>query len=381
MNRLRAGLIGISLFTFQTAFSQVAPVKHLAGKFESGQPHLYWFGAAAVESTLAYDDGVSYDGVFVMDQWYDNQALVRFQISTLPFLVTEVSAYIHPPVVPDTSSRFALALREGDINASVTSFVFLETLSVRWTTQTPVWVSAFPKNLLLQDIFRASLHWLSGSPTNPRLGHQRIAPSSGNSFVGWAPSGQFELYPFSDGNLMIRVKVLVNNLAAEAVDSFWIYRAAGSGPLVHVATTGRGQFDYLDSPPGSDNYYYQVSRWVGQEESPPSNLIGLAASPTAVDDRQLEKLAFLLSEPFPNPTSTGVLFTARTDKQMELGFSVYNLLGQKVFSKPAVTYTAGEHQFFWNGQTASGNRLPSGIYFLRFQAGDQTFAKKITLLH
>ncbi len=65
---------------------------------------------------------------------------------------------------------------------------------------------------------------------------------------------------------------------------------------------------------------------------------------------------------------------------MQLGYSVYNLLGQKVFSKAAAGYPAGEHQFFWNGQDASGRRLPSGLYLLRFQAGEEVLVKKVTLL-
>ncbi|MGH8005273.1 MAG: T9SS type A sorting domain-containing protein, partial [Limisphaerales bacterium] len=133
-------------------------------------------------------------------------------------------------------------------------------------------------------------------------------------------------------------------------------------------------------PTTEGDYYYRVTRWQNNEESPPSNAIRLTASPTAVEDRQIEKHAFLLSEPFPNPTSAGVLFTARTDKQMQLGFSIYNLLGQKVFSKPSAGYPAGEHPFFWNGQDASGRRLASGLYLLRFQAGGEVLVKKITLL-
>lgn len=179
---------------------------------------------------------------------------------------------------------------------------------------------------------------------------------------------------------MLRATVLFNNPAAENVDGFVVYRGTDSSSLFPIDTVSPVQFDLLDAPTTGGDYYYRVTRWQGGVESPPSNAVRLTASPTAVEDRQIEKHAFLLSEPFPNPTSAGVLFTARTDKQMQLGFSIYNLLGQKVFSKPSAGYPAGEHQFFWNGQDASERRLPSGMYLLRFLAGEEVLVKKITLL-
>lgn len=178
---------------------------------------------------------------------------------------------------------------------------------------------------------------------------------------------------------MIRAKVLVNDSAAEKADSFWIYRGSDSNLISHVATAGNGQFDFLDNPSTGD-YYYRVSRWDNDVESPPSDAILLAASPTDVPIGQEKRTVFLLSEPFPNPFSANVLFTARTDRQMELGFSIYNLLGQSVFSQPSSRYSAGEHRFFWNGQDAAGRRLPSGLYFLRFRAGEEILLKKVVLL-
>jgi len=217
---------------------------------------------------------------------------------------------------------------------------------------------------------------LPGSSTNPRIGDDR-SDNLFRTYIGF--QNNFFLWT-NGGNLMIRAKVLVNSPTSEMADSFWIYRGGHPDSISPVASLGPNQFDYLDSPPTSGDYYYRVSRWENGVESSPSNAIRLTASPTAVEDKQVEKHAFLLSEPFPNPTSAGVLFTARTDKQMELGFSIYNLLGQKVFSKTLLNYPAGEHQFFWNGQDASGRRLPSGMYLLRFQAGEEVLVKKITLL-
>ena len=156
-------------------------------------------------------------------------------------------------------------------------------------------------NILITEdtTFWGALNWYEDSPTNPRIGDDRADNLFFRTYIGYQDN--FFLWT-NGGNLMLRAKVMVNSAATELADSFSVYRWTGSAAPVRIATTGPGQFDYLDSPPSLDDYYYYVSRWVGQEESPPSNLIGLAASPTALKDRQTGKHAFLLSEPFPNPT-------------------------------------------------------------------------------
>jgi hypothetical protein len=378
MHRLQAGIIGLILWGSQLVFAEPAPVKYLTGQTEAGQPHLYWFGAAAVESTLAYDDGVSDESVYVAEPWDNNQVLMRFGINVPFFQLLEVSAFAFIEYPSDTGAYFALTVRRDSSAFPPESFLFQDTVGLRRGVMDSGWISTHPNVFFAGDTsFWGAVHWLSYErPTNPRIGEDR-SDNSGRTYIGYGSS----YFVWSHGgDRMLRAKALVNNPTAEAADSFWVYRFSEGTEPVHIVTIGPGQFDYMDLPPSSGNYYYQVSRWEGDEESSRSSLIGLSASPTAVEDRDVGTHAFLLSEPFPNPTSTGVLFTARTDKQMELGFTVYNLLGQKVFSKAAGGYPAGEHRFFWNGQDASGRRLSSGLYLLRFQAGEEILVKKVTLL-
>jgi hypothetical protein len=376
MYRIFAFALGLLLIGSQIAFSQTAPVKYLAGKSESGQPHLYWFGAAAAESTLYYDDGTAEWPVYVSQQWADNQVLVRFGINIPFFLVTNLSTLILPENSGDTST-FALSVRKDTGSSVPGSFMSFDTVKFPWNGQLSAWVEKSLNVFLGSDTsFWGTLHWFAETPADPFIGEDRSG-NSGRNFVGF--EGNFSPF-FSGGNRMIRAKVLINNPSFETADSFWVYRGTDSISVSYAATGGLDQFDFLDAPTIGGDYYYRVTRWQGSVESPPSNAVRLTASPTAVEDKQIEKHAFLLSEPFPNPTSASVVFSARTDKQMPLGFSIYNLLGQKVFAKPATGYPAGEHPFFWNGQDVSGRRLSSGMYLLRFQAGEEVLVKKITLL-
>ncbi|MCI0406469.1 MAG: T9SS type A sorting domain-containing protein [candidate division Zixibacteria bacterium] len=378
MDRKLGLAIGLLLFGFQISFSDVAPVKHLAGQSETGQPHLYWFGAAAAESTLFYDDGTAQESIFVAEDWADNQVLVRFGFSEPFYVVSKLLARVSRAPISDTVDYFAFTLHQ-DTGASRPGPVLIRVPSeARWNGSTSLWSEVNTNVLMTGDTtFWGAFNWAENSPTKPRIGDDRSISLFFRTYIGYQDN--YFLWT-NGGNLMLRAGVLFNNPAAENVDGFVVYRGADSSSLFPIDTIVSNQFDFLDAPPTGGDYYYRITRWQNGEESQSSNAIRLTASPTAVEDRNIEKHAFLLSEPFPNPTSAGVLFTALTDRQMQLGFSIYNLLGQKVYSKPASGYPAGEHPFYWNGQDASGRRLPSGMYLLRFQAGEEVLVKKVTLL-
>ncbi|HXF48225.1 MAG TPA: T9SS type A sorting domain-containing protein [Verrucomicrobiae bacterium] len=377
MHRLQAGIIGLILSGSLIALAEPAPVKYLTGQTEAGQPHLYWFGAAAVENPIEFDDGVPNVFANVSDFHTDNQALIRVQsfLPSQPILISEIKALVAPSTGSD-SSMFILSVRRDTGSSVPGEYLFLDTVAIDWNGQSSFWASAEPfVSLFEEGDFWAGLQWMPATPSNPLLGrdYSDPGPTSYICTLGVCSPPYLGLW-------MIRAKVMHNDSAAEAADGFRVYRGVDSNSIINIATVGPGQFDYLDSPPTSGVYFYRVSRLENGVESPMSKAIQLTASPTSVEGKETGKHAFLLSEPFPNPTSAGVLFTTRTDKQMELGFSIYNLLGQKVYSRPAAGYPAGEHRFFWDGQEGSGRRLPSGMYLLRFQAGEEVLVKKITLL-
>jgi len=369
-------ILAAVLFSLQLTFAQPASVKYLTGRSENGQPHLFWFGAGAAESSLYYDDGTAEWPVFVSGQWADNQILLRFSCNAPFYVVKELSALVMPDQLSDTASQFALSVKKDTGASPPGPPLSFDTMVVQWSGQNSVWAKKANNVLFVGDSsFWGALHWFVENPTNPRIGEDR-SDTSGRNYVGF--SGSFS--PWSGGKRMIRAKVLANNPPMEDADSFWVYRGSDSSLVSHIATINSGKFDYFDVPQSGGDYFYRVTRWESDVESQPSNAHLLTASGTGINLHENEKSVFLLSEPFPNPFSSNVLFTARTDRQMEVGFSIYNLLGQKVYSKPTSHYSAGEHSFLWNGKDERGQILPSGLYFLRFRAGEEVFFKKVTLL-
>jgi flagellar hook assembly protein FlgD len=59
---------------------------------------------------------------------------------------------------------------------------------------------------------------------------------------------------------------------------------------------------------------------------------------------------------------------------------VYNLLGQKVATLVNSYHDAGIYETEWDGTDDSGNRVSSGVYLYRLNAGDFVETKKMILM-
>lgn len=88
-----------------------------------------------------------------------------------------------------------------------------------------------------------------------------------------------------------------------------------------------------------------------------------------------------LGAPSPNPfnPSTTIRFGLKEPAFVQL--AVYDLNGRLVRTLHDGNYLpAGEHSLTWNGLNDRGVRVVSGIYFLKFRAGDFGETKKLILL-
>ncbi len=92
------------------------------------------------------------------------------------------------------------------------------------------------------------------------------------------------------------------------------------------------------------------------------------------EDFTLNTITF---EVYPN------LFCDKTTVRYELGkavnvdISVYNMLGQKVGDLYSGEKSSGVHEVSWEGTGNTGEKLSSGIYFLRIEAGGQEASRKL----
>ena len=85
--------------------------------------------------------------------------------------------------------------------------------------------------------------------------------------------------------------------------------------------------------------------------------------------------SFELSKLYPNPfnPSTEVSFSLPTDKHVRL--SAYNVQGHEVDVIFEGSQSVGQHSYTWNA-----SNLPSGVYYIRLQAGELVTSQKALLV-
>ena len=89
--------------------------------------------------------------------------------------------------------------------------------------------------------------------------------------------------------------------------------------------------------------------------------------------------ASLADRVVPNPFSSRASISYQLSRASRVSLAVYDLLGQEVRSLASGIREAGTHEAAWNGTDASGSRVADGLYFVRLEAGDQTYTTKVLL--
>ncbi|MEE9161778.1 MAG: T9SS type A sorting domain-containing protein, partial [Candidatus Neomarinimicrobiota bacterium] len=83
---------------------------------------------------------------------------------------------------------------------------------------------------------------------------------------------------------------------------------------------------------------------------------------------------------YPNPFNPTTEITFDLPAQLATEVTVWNLLGQRVQTAHAGVLPAGTHSVTFSGRDATGESLPSGVYFYRVEAGQYISTRKMMLL-
>lgn len=83
---------------------------------------------------------------------------------------------------------------------------------------------------------------------------------------------------------------------------------------------------------------------------------------------------------YPNPFNPTTTISYYLELNSPVLVDIYNIKGQLVKTFDVGMQTIGFHKVVWNGESNTGNSLPSGIYFSRMKTQAKTDIKKIILL-
>ena len=83
---------------------------------------------------------------------------------------------------------------------------------------------------------------------------------------------------------------------------------------------------------------------------------------------------------YPNPFDEATTLEYTLSREREVTMQVYNVLGQRVETLVDARTSAGLHTVTWDGTNRYGERVGSGVYFVRMEAGSTTETQKVVLV-
>ena len=89
---------------------------------------------------------------------------------------------------------------------------------------------------------------------------------------------------------------------------------------------------------------------------------------------------FELFQNYPNPFNPSTYISFTLGKASEVTVSIYNTIGQKLWSSTTNYSSPGKYGFYWNGTDQRGNRVGTGVFFYELRAGDFRTLRKMILI-
>ncbi len=88
----------------------------------------------------------------------------------------------------------------------------------------------------------------------------------------------------------------------------------------------------------------------------------------------------VLERNFPNPFNPATTIGFRIPFPAKVSLTIFNAAGQKIRTLVDAPMPGGAHQVVWDGLTAAGMRVPSGVYLCELRAGTFRDTKKLLLM-
>ncbi|MCE5272581.1 T9SS type A sorting domain-containing protein [bacterium] len=154
--------------------------------------------------------------------------------------------------------------------------------------------------------------------------------------------------------------------------------ACGDSPATALAATGMDDFSAALSPE-ERGWLSESVRGLGLGDEVAGIL--LAALDGGLKSADLPRV-FALEQNYPNPfnPSTVISFSVPEGNRERVSLEVYDLRGRLVRRLVDSERDSGVYSVFWDGTDATGQRLPSGVYFYRLRAGSFSQTRKMVLL-
>ena len=83
---------------------------------------------------------------------------------------------------------------------------------------------------------------------------------------------------------------------------------------------------------------------------------------------------------YPNPFNPELTISFNLEETRLVNLDVYNIRGQRVKSLAAETFRPDDYNIVWKRDDNAGNKVSSGVYYIRLQVGEETVNRKVILM-
>ncbi len=235
-----------------------------------------------------------------------------------------------------------------------------------------------------QDIYAERYDSLSLTldPSNFRVDNDEGGASQVWPSVSMNEAGDFVI-AWNDGRLLNsdiyaqRYNFCIDSLEPEGTNYFISDPAYAVNWQTEVAVTMTDNkicYTWTDDRNDVDNdIFAKITDWGWSEVSDEEEAVTRPSS-------------FELFQNYPNPfnPTTTIKFKVQGSKfkvPIHTTLNIYNVLGQLVRTLVDEEKVPGEYQVGWDGRDDSGAEAASGVYFYQLKTADQSYTKKMVLMH
>jgi len=175
-------------------------------------------------------------------------------------------------------------------------------------------------------------------------------------------------------------ELMIKNVSKSKETSKWLlaYAVSESGKL-KISMAGISQPDN-----GNTIVNIRFGSLIGGMDMPKIENIQLNGQKFGTIIEDIPKQTLLLQN-YPNPCRDGTWIPYQISSESEVSVEIYDQLGKlvkKVFSgqKSPGNYTDKERSAYWDCRNELGEKVSSGIYFYKLQAGNIILTKKMIVL-
>jgi len=162
-------------------------------------------------------------------------------------------------------------------------------------------------------------------------------------------------------------------------DDIYLIKTDSIGDTLWTGTYGTDSLDNVGCVRQTSDGGYVVAGYTDYNGNLDIYLIKLKPEGSGIEEEITTGL-FTLFPADPNPFTSKTIVRYELANATNVNVSIYNMLGQKVRDLYSGRQSSGIHSVSWDGRGDSGEKLSSGIYFLKIKAGEKEASRKVTLV-